>query len=70
MTKTEASAIRPFHVSFPEADLTDLRRRVNAKMARAGNGGGCNARRPARDDFKKSRIIGAKTTIGASATQN
>ena len=30
MTKTEASAIRPFHVSIPEADLTDLRRRVNA----------------------------------------
>jgi pimeloyl-ACP methyl ester carboxylesterase len=30
MTKTEASAIRPFHVSFPEAELTDLRRRVNA----------------------------------------
>jgi pimeloyl-ACP methyl ester carboxylesterase len=29
MTKTEASAIRPFHVSFPEAELTDLRRRVN-----------------------------------------
>jgi hypothetical protein len=22
MTKTEASAIRPFHVSFPEAELT------------------------------------------------
>ena len=30
MTKTEASAIRPFHVSFPEAELTDLRRRVSA----------------------------------------
>ncbi len=30
MTKTEASAIRLFHVSFPEAELTDLRRRVNA----------------------------------------
>ena len=30
MTKTKASAIRPFHVSFPEAELTDLRRRVNA----------------------------------------
>ena len=30
MTKTEASAIRPFHGSFPEAELTDLRRRVNA----------------------------------------
>ena len=30
MTKTEASAIRPFDVSIPEADLADLRRRVNA----------------------------------------
>jgi pimeloyl-ACP methyl ester carboxylesterase len=30
MTETEASAIRPFHVNFPEAELTDLRRRVNA----------------------------------------
>ena len=29
MTKTEATAIRPFHVSFPEAEVTDLRRRVN-----------------------------------------
>ena len=30
MTNAEAGAIRPFHVSFPEAELTDLRRRVNA----------------------------------------
>jgi Epoxide hydrolase N terminus len=30
MTKTEAGAIRPFEVSFPEAALADLRRRVNA----------------------------------------
>jgi pimeloyl-ACP methyl ester carboxylesterase len=30
MTKTEASAIRPFHASFPEAELTELRRRVIA----------------------------------------
>jgi hypothetical protein len=30
MTKTEAGAIRPFHPNFPEAELTDLRRRVNA----------------------------------------
>src|SRR4029077_20962480 len=30
MTKTEASAIHPFHVSFLEAELTDLRRRINA----------------------------------------
>jgi hypothetical protein len=26
----EAGAIRPFHVSFPETELADLRRRVNA----------------------------------------
>jgi pimeloyl-ACP methyl ester carboxylesterase len=30
VTETDASAIRPFHVSFPEAELTELRRRVNA----------------------------------------
>ena len=26
----QADAIRPFHVTFPEADLTELRRRINA----------------------------------------
>ena len=30
MTKTDASAVRPFHFSFPEAALADMRRRVNA----------------------------------------
>ena len=30
MGKTDANAIRPFDVSFPEAELTDLRRRINA----------------------------------------
>jgi pimeloyl-ACP methyl ester carboxylesterase len=29
-TMTDNTAIRPFQVSFPEAELTDLRRRVNA----------------------------------------
>ena len=26
----DKNAIRPFHVNVPEADLTDLRRRINA----------------------------------------
>ncbi len=26
----DKNAILPFHVSFPEADLTELRRRINA----------------------------------------
>jgi pimeloyl-ACP methyl ester carboxylesterase len=30
MMPAEDSTIRPFHVNFPEAELTDLRRRVNA----------------------------------------
>jgi pimeloyl-ACP methyl ester carboxylesterase len=30
MTKTEGSAIHPFHVNFLEAELDDLRKRVNA----------------------------------------
>jgi hypothetical protein len=38
MTKTEAGAIRPFHVSFPEAELTNLRRRVNATNCLAPTG--------------------------------
>ena len=27
---TDNTAVRPFHVGFPEADLVELRRRVNA----------------------------------------
>ena len=27
---TAADAIRPFHVNVPEAELTELRRRINA----------------------------------------
>jgi hypothetical protein len=27
---TDKNAIRPFHIDFPEADLTDLRRRIEA----------------------------------------
>jgi len=27
---TDKNAIRPFHVNFPEADLTELRRRIVA----------------------------------------
>jgi hypothetical protein len=27
---TDKNAIRPFHVSFPEAEITELRRRINA----------------------------------------
>ena len=29
-TAAEGDAIRPFHINFPEAELTELRRRINA----------------------------------------
>src|SRR5690242_14003697 len=29
-SKEDPNAIRPFHVNVPEADLTELRRRINA----------------------------------------
>jgi hypothetical protein len=38
-TGNDKSAVRPFHVNVPEAELTELRRRIKrGKMARAGNG--------------------------------
>ena len=51
------NAIRPFHVNVPEEQLTELRRRIRSNdLAGAGNGGGCNARRAARDDAQDVRI--------------
>ena len=35
---TDKAAIRPFHVNIPEAELTELRRRINAT-------GGLNGKR-------------------------
>src|SRR3954468_3168946 len=32
VTKESRNAIRPFHVNFPEAELTELRRRINATV--------------------------------------
>jgi pimeloyl-ACP methyl ester carboxylesterase len=32
LTGTDTGAIRPFHVNFPEAKLTDLRKRINATV--------------------------------------
>jgi Epoxide hydrolase N terminus len=30
LTRIDQTALRPFHANFPEAELTELRRRVNA----------------------------------------
>ena len=65
---TGNSAIRPFQkVNVPEAELTELRRRINSdKVAGTGNGHGCIARRAARDDSGARAILGRQNTTGAS----
>ena len=64
---TDKTAIRPFHVDVPEAELTELRRRINAtrwperKRSRMHRRA-CSSRR-----FRSSRATGRPSTTGASA---
>ena len=60
---TDKNAIRPFHVNVPEADLTELRRRIKAtrwpnrkRMHRKA----CSSRR-----CRNSPAIGRQSTTGA-----
>lgn len=55
---TDNTAIRPFHVGFPEAELTELNRRKNDPLARPRTGCRYNTRRAARDN------TGARTVLG------
>ena len=66
----DTAAIRPFKAKVPETELTELRRRINdtsglnekrSQMQRKAY----NSRR-----LRRSRAIGARNTIGASARQN
>jgi hypothetical protein len=62
--------IRPFHVEFPEAELTDLRRRINATR--------WPERETVTDDSqgvrlamtRSSRATGGPTTTGARVRRN
>ncbi len=66
----DKNAIRPFHVNVPEAELTDLRRRINAtnglnekrlQMRRKEY----NSRR-----FRRWRAIGRQSMTGARSRRN
>jgi hypothetical protein len=67
---SDKTAIRPFHVGFPEAELTELRRRVNATR--------WPERETVTDDSQGVRLAmmqdlaatGRPTTTGASARRN
>ena len=55
----EATAIRPFQVSVPDAELTELRRRINAtRWPEREPVTGCIARRAARDDSEARALLG------------
>ena len=65
------TAIRPFQVGFPEAELTDLRRRVKRdQVARARDGHRRLTGRAARDDAGPRALLGRPITTGASARRN
>ena len=68
--KVGKDAIRPFQVNVPEAELTELRRRINdtkwpERETVADARKACSSRR-----LKRSRAIGRRNTTGASARQN
>ena len=63
-TSADKTAIRPFRVDVPEAELTELRRRINAtgglnKKRSPINRRACSSRR-----FRSSRATGRPITIG------
>ena len=60
----EATAIRPFQVSVPEAELTELApAHQRDQVARTGTGRGCIARRAARDDAEARALLGDRLRL-------
>ena len=57
-TSSARSDIRPFRVSFPEEQLTDLRRRQSDKMAREGDRRRRYAGCAAGDDAGAGELLG------------
>ena len=69
---TDNNAIRPFHVDVPEAELTELRRRINAtKWPERETVTDAIARRAARDDSGTRALLGEGIRLaeGRGATE-
>src|SRR3989441_11673959 len=69
-TGSGGADIRPFRFKASDADLTDLRRRINATKCPSGNG--CRIHRTAcrSPRCNTSRVTGELNTTGRSARQN
>ena len=63
-TSTDTAAIRPFQVGFPEAELTELRRRVQRdQVARTRDSHRRLAGRAARDDAGAHALLGDRPRL-------
>ena len=61
---TDKTAIRPFQVNVPEAELTELRRRINAtKWPERETVTDAIARRAARDDGEARALLGDRLRL-------
>ena len=70
-TGSDTTAIRPFHVNFPEAELADLRRRINAtRWPEKETGRGCIAGRAARDDAEARALLGDGIRLAQGARRS
>ena len=65
-----ATAIRPFQVNTPEAELTELRRRIIATDSRRRKPSPIRRRACNLPSFKRSRGIGRPTTTGGGVRRN
>ncbi len=60
----DKNAIRPFRVSFSDAELADMRKRITAtRWPERETGRGCNARRAARDDSEARALLGDRARL-------
>ena len=67
----DKNTVRPFTKKFPEAELTELRRRINAtQWPERETVTDAIARRTARDDCRHSRAIGRRITTGAKSRRD
>ena len=67
-TGGQPSAIRPFHVSFPDTELADMRRRIKAtRWPEKETVADDIARRAARDDAEAREVLGDGLRLAQSA---
>ena len=67
----DKTAIRPFRVNVPEAELTELRRRIKAtRWPERETVDGSIARRAARDDAETRALLGDRLRLAQGARRS